>query len=210
MRQILSCLLIILTCCVGTSEDNQEIQACFEAYKTAIVTNNGSKAAKKVSSNTFDYFARIQDLALYADYKELAKEEIFDRFLTLRIRAEFSAHQLKPMSAEDILTHITNVGWSGQDIDRVELSRIKVKDDIATSKTKQSGKKTEYVYTFHRETGVWKLDLTSMLPTLNAHAKQLSSRADLGDDNYIERALINAGVRYRRLNTIWEPLAARE
>jgi hypothetical protein len=61
------------------ADDAADVRACFDAYKKAILAQDGKAAGELVDSRTLAYYGRMRDAALKTPAAEVRKLPMLDR-----------------------------------------------------------------------------------------------------------------------------------
>ena len=155
---------VLLLGAFAAPPDEAAVRAAFEAYKKALLAADGEAAVAAVDRNTLGYYGRIHDLALRADSATVRALPSLDLLMVLLVRHRVPADSLRRMDGPALLAHGVDEGWIGRDgVEGQTLGGIRVDADTAYADVLIHGQPVPFAWTFHREDGQWRLDLTSTM-----------------------------------------------
>ena len=64
----------------------QQVKECFSRYKSAILNDEGEKAADYVDSRTINYYSKMLEVTKAADSAEVNRLNILDKLMVFTIR----------------------------------------------------------------------------------------------------------------------------
>jgi len=145
---------------LADESDTAAIENVFESYRSALVSRDGAAARDFVSASTIDYYGFLREIALNGEPSESSQSTLIDRMSVYRIRVEWDAAELSNLSAADVFVYAVDDGWVGSNLGALDIGGIRVFGDSATSVVVVNGQPQQWGFTFHRENGEWRIDLT--------------------------------------------------
>ena len=163
-----------------------EITAAFGKYRSAILAGDANAAYQLIDSNSKNYYREILKVILFANETESKFLPPLAKVSLIQARHQIPLDKLKLMDEKTYFSHAVKQGWIGKkSVTDMELADIVVSQDTATSKISKGGKTAPFGFTFHKEEGTWKIDLTSILPTSDKAFKQVIQKSGKNEDAYI-------------------------
>lgn len=214
---IFASLLISLTACKqeqsasveNTSSkkesDVQGVSACFEAYKGAILAQEGEAAVEHLSQSTIDEFQNYVNLALTAEREELEALSFINRMQVVLMRHRIPVETLRDLTGRSAIVYAVDRDWIGKNgVIRTELGEVSTHDDRATAEVIIGGQKAPTRFQFRREKEAWKFDLLSVLRDGNTAMKQAAEQAGMDEDEFL--FTITESVSGKKIDeSIWAP-----
>lgn len=162
------------------------VSAAFDRYKSAILSSDADAALQLIDSNTKNYYKEILKVILYADETQSKTMPPLAKIALIQGRHQIPLDTLKQMTVKSYFSYAIKQGWIGkQSVADIELTDISVNQNIATSKLSKNGKTAPFGFTFHKEDGTWKIDLTSILPASDKAVKQVIQQSGKNENAYI-------------------------
>jgi hypothetical protein len=193
--------------CGGSAADQKAVRDCFAAYREAILSQRGNDAVERVNQATVDYYERVRGLALSAPEQEVRKLPLYDRMMVLLLRHRLPLDLLSGMNGREVFVYGVNRGWIGkEDVMESDVGTVRVSGDRATAQFVKAGKPTPLSYSFTKESGQWKMDLTAMAPAVNLALKQLIEREGVSEDEFLLDILESVSGQ-KPSARIWQPPA---
>lgn len=191
---ILLTLLFLACSDTGPKDDVAEIHKCYDDYFAALKAGEGMKAADLVDSNTLAHFDRMLQLARGADSAAVSGLEIMDKLTVLSMRAQVPAEELRGLDAKGALARSVSQGMMASDgPDGISLGTVTVTGDEASAPLKMYGFPTPATFTFKREEGGWRIDLTSLFALTRQALGQLGNAGAASDQAVLELLKENLG-----------------
>lgn len=176
----------------ATSEkDVAAVQAVLLDYKNAIYARDGDKAASLVAEPTITYFEATRKDALTAQEADLRKKAFADRLMVLMVRVRVDADRLRRSDGKQLFAHAVNEGMVGEDARVLEPGKVEVIGDMAKVGFKGGGQEVEPELGFraYRESGVWKLDVMSIMKRAGPLMQKQLAEIDPDPDTAILKLL---------------------
>ena len=206
IKVLFACLGLLVSTFTYAQNDAEvaSVKACFEEYKTAILANDGPSAIQSVDKNTLDYFAKARDNSLKASKKEVQSMNLLDKLMVLTIRNKISASELKNMSGRDMLLHAIKEGMVGKNtVENQSLQNIEVNGSFAKGQMVAGGLETPIFLHFHKESGNWRVDLTSIFEDVSAALGHVVEQSGQTEDQFV-MFLLDQVSEEKVPETIWE------
>ncbi|MDR4497030.1 MAG: hypothetical protein MRK02_03755 [Candidatus Scalindua sp.] len=185
--------------------ENSGVKSVFDSYKNSILKQDGSKAVKYVSLSTIEYYGQMMDAALTGKEEEVKKLSTIDKMMVLLLRHRIDPKLLANMTADELFVYTVDNSWIKDSVINSDIGEINESNDKATAEFINYGKKTPLKYTFMRENGQWKLDLTAVMPISDQAFKQVLESSNLGEDEYIFKILESLSGE-KLSEDIWQPI----
>ena len=96
------------------SGDKAAIRKTFEAYKAAILKDDGKAAANLVTDNTIDYYGKMKRLAVYASENYVKAQSLVDQMMALLLRLQIAPDSLKKMTGKEVFAEAVKRGWTSK------------------------------------------------------------------------------------------------
>lgn len=197
--RLLSTLLALLLAVLPAAAQDAAalVRASFERYRQAVLAGDGGAAAALVTADSHAYYARMRDLALRAPRAEVAALPPADRLTVLRLRHEFTAEELAPLSGAALVGLSVEERWSAaHTLRRLALGEIELRGAEAVATVHQAGAEMPIRFLFRREGEDWKLDLAHLArasdPALTAALQALAERTGMDLDGVLVRMVEEA------------------
>jgi hypothetical protein len=211
-RTFLAAVLILCAPAATAFEDEGaaagRIRESFADYRTAILADAGADAAEMISSASVEYFASMQQLALYASPEEVRSRSLVDQMQILTFRHRIDAERLRSMSPKQLFAYTVDQGWTGKTgVRELEFGSIRVVGDVASVNVLKDGKPTRLEYQYVREQNAWRWDMEPALHSTNKGLKMLAAQREVSDEELV-LALLESTYGGPIRPTIWKPLFA--
>jgi hypothetical protein len=145
------------------SADETAIRAAFGRYRDALLARDGFGAAAAVTATSHAYYARLRDLALHADRRTLERLGLAEQVAILRLRHEFTAEELMPLSGSELIATSVAESWdSSNALQRLQIDKVDLQRDEALATVLPSSDTAPLSYRFELDHGEWKLDLVHL------------------------------------------------
>lgn len=160
--------------------DAEDVRATFDRYRQAALAHDGTTAASVVTPGSLDYYQHMRDLALDAPRGQVDALPMADRLLVLRLRHEFDAAELQPLSGADLIRTSIEEAWSSpKALLPISVGAVAIHADQAAATATRAGEPVAIRLVFQLVAGNWRLDLTELARGSDtALADALRYRAD--------------------------------
>lgn len=161
-------------------------QEAFLAYKSAILEQEGEKAASIVTTTTLEEYQKYVDAAKYGQKESLQKLSFLTRLQTLIIRHRVPKNILKEMDGKTAFIYAVDNDWIGKTgVVPMEISNVRESGTRAVSEALLNGQKLPYEFTYKNENGQWKFDLTQILMNTEAPMRMAATKAKMEENDFI-------------------------
>lgn len=185
--------------------DEQEIIKVFQRYQIAVFNDNGDLALQQIDRHTKDYYQQMLHRSRYASAVESKSLSMNDRFLLVRTRHELSADELSSLDAEAYFKYSVDHEWiDKRSLSDLELVDVQISGDHASSHLQKGEQTASYGFDFNRESGQWKIDLTSVFPALE-QSMRVSVERFGGEENEFILQVVGAVTRTPVDPYVWFP-----
>jgi hypothetical protein len=197
-------LLFVACSDSGPKDDVADIRACYDNYFAALKAGEGDKAAELVDSNTLAHFDRMLGLARTGDSMTVSGLDPMDKLTVLAMRMQIAPTALKSMDARKAVAHSVSDGlMANEGPEGLELGTVSVDGDKATAPLKMHGFPTPASFSFQREDGTWKIDLTSLFDLTRMAFQQMGGSGPEGNAMLVKLLEENTGTTVP--DGIWHP-----
>ncbi|MBN1187377.1 MAG: hypothetical protein JXB49_34190 [Bacteroidales bacterium] len=145
-------------------KDNDLIQQSFKAFKTAMIAKDGENAVKYISSKTIEYYDKILDKTIYADWQETYDLSYMERIMVFRLRHQVDTSLLFHFTGEDLLKYsIKSKMFAMESIEGMEYHDV---EEISEGKAKVNIALNSFftqAFDFYYEEGLWKMDIMAVI-----------------------------------------------
>jgi hypothetical protein len=185
--------------------DEEQIRQTFLTYKEAILQQHGQSAVLLVNNATLQYYARMKNLALEGQEKEVRLLTPMNKIMVLSLRHRIPVDDLRAMTPEVVFVHAVNQGWIGKNsVLDSDIGRVQVFGKDASADYLKGGKQTSLKYRFTKEGEKWKIDLTALMPAADQAMSMLIEKEKLDEDKFII-SLIETVSGKKVSPLIWRP-----
>ena len=140
-----------------------QVRAAFARYVAAVAARDGAAAVGLVTPASLAHQERLRDLALVAPREQLAALPSADRLMVLRLRHEFTAEELRPLSGADLIRIGVEEAWSSPKVlAPLAITAVEETGDPATARVERAGEPVPIRLLFRRDAGRWRLDLVEL------------------------------------------------
>ena len=186
--------------------DPQPIRECFDRYKEALLNKRGEEAVDLIDSSTLRYYASMKDAALNAKQQEVRNMTLVDKLNVLGFRHQIGAGQLQRLSERELFVSLVDQGWVvPEGFADSGLGQINISGDTADGEFLSGGQGTQFKFRFVKEGGVWRMDLTAQLSTVDQAMRAVFLQTDMREATFIDRMLEKVSGN-PVTKDIWEPL----
>ncbi len=203
---IAASVLALLSASVASADDSTEVQESFSAYRSAILSGNGTSAIRYLSSSTFEYYDQMRSLALDGDLEKVQGLSLINQMQVLMLRLRVPAEQLGAMTPRELVAYSVDEGWIGKNsVLAVQPGRVISEKDVAVLHAIVDGQDAGPAFRFNREAGAWLLDLVPTIQAANAGLQMAVKREGISESEFMI-TLIESVVGRKVGPEAWEPL----
>jgi hypothetical protein len=145
------------------ADPGSEVRAQFDRYRAALVARDGAAAVALVTPASLAYHEHLRDLALRAPREQVAALPITDRLMVFRLRHEFTAAELRPLSGADLVRTGVEEAWSSpKTLQPITLATVELTAGSAVATPTRAGEPVPMRLVFRPGAGSWQLDLAEL------------------------------------------------
>ncbi len=209
--------LFLFGCSNNTSQINEEssiqvqnqedlVKEAFNNYKSSILNDKGKDAVNYVDTNTIKYYEKVLELVKNADRKEISSLSLLDKLMVVLIRHTISKEDIFSFDGRRLLIYAIENGMVGKDsVMNSSIGKVSIDENFAKGEMLVNGKKNSVYFHFYKESGVWKVDLTSIFDVSNMAFKKMVEKSDQTEDDFIF-LIIESSSGKKPNSNIWEPI----
>jgi hypothetical protein len=172
------------------SREKQLVSEAFEKYKNSVLNDKGEEAVNYVDNKTLEHYQHILDLVKAADSLELEKSTLLDKFFVIAIRHTTEKEILLKMTGKDLFVHAINKGMVGKEsVVNATIGDVEISKDFAVGEFQSGGKNTGVKMHFHKQSNVWKVDLTSLFSFSNIAFEKMIKETGMSENVFLLRVL---------------------
>lgn len=202
----LSLSLFLVISYAKAQSEPERVQTCFQDYKSAILASDGSDAVKYVNENTLKYYGDILDYSLNADSVSLLQLGLLDKMMILIIRYKVPVSELVKMNNKKLFIYAVDKGMIGRNsVSETEIGEVEVEGSEAVGSILIGGVEAPFEFSFQKEHGQWKIDLTSIMWASEEGIQSYLETFEMSDIEFIYLALgIEEGTVVA--TELWKPM----
>lgn len=206
MRHILICIIFLASNCLFAQTSEQEdVKACFQEYKSAILEDRGADAAEVVSKSTIEYYETMLGIALNADSAVVDGLGITDKVTVFTIRHKIPKSDVSDLDGKGFFIYAINTGMVGKNtVINIGIGTVNVDNNFATGQLVTSGQESPMYFQFEKENG-WKLDITSLFTASNTVLSQMVANSGMNQNDFLFQIMQSLTGRYPD-ESIWQPM----
>lgn len=195
--------LFIASTVFAQRKEESAIRSCFENYKAAILTDNGTAVLSYVDSRTMRYYSDLAIKVRTMDSVKLVNESILDKFSILRIRQTATKEEIRAFDGKGVLAYAINKGMVGKNSvsSNVKMGKVDIEGDFAKGQLVANGEASPFYFHFYKESEKWLFDLTSIFSTGNMALKKMIEESGKDENVFIMELLSMMGGNAG--NSIW-------
>jgi hypothetical protein len=198
---------IILSFSAYASEDDDySIMTTFENYRSAILNRDGVKAYSLVDKNTREYYSKSVNRALRLPENETKKLNILDKINVLLARHSIDRTKLSTMNGKTFFIYAVSKGWiSEESASKMKIKVGAVNNDFGKSHIITEKGEAPFGFSFRKENGQWKIDLTSIFHISRIAFEQQIKKMDMQENDFLFLVLeTNNGIKPSP--SVWDPI----
>lgn len=182
----LSFLIFFTNPCNGQKKEQKLIKTAFKNYKSAILNDKGEEAINYVDSRTIAYYSDILELVKNADSIQINSLSFLDKVMVFSIRHRVKKEDILSFDGKSLFIYAIKSGMIGKEsILNSSIGEVKLLNDFGKGQFLLNEQETPLYFHFYKESGKWKIDLTSIFPFSNIAFKQLVAESGQNETDYI-------------------------
>ena len=194
-RYVLYVLLFVpmFVGCSTSPSDEQCVKDVFQAYRKALLDQNGEAAWSYIDSHTANYYGDMLSKSLSLPRDDLDRLELISQFMVLRLRLEFKKSKLESMTNKDVFVIGVQQGWIGKStVEGIVIDRIEINGHTAIAFMA----KAPNVPLFHfiKEADNWKLSLVRNLEMPNLLFVKMLNDSGLSEREFLIDLLSSVSI----------------
>ena len=189
------------------------VRATFEAYRQALISGDGERAAALVDRATGDYYRELKRLILEGSEEDVRQRTFVDRFLVVAFRHRFDVAELSAMELADVIARAMEIGWiNSAAIEQLAAGAVRIEGDEAwaAARTRASledpalgGGIDELEYRFVNEDGSWKFRFSALVSSIDEVMRSLAEQLAADEDDLIF-TLVESLTGVEVLPEVWD------
>lgn len=206
--KILGVLILLLTVQITFGQKNEEklIKKSFDNYKTSILNNKGEEAVNYVDSKTIKYYGDILQLVKTADSAKIETLSILDKLMVFSIRHRTSKSDILSFDGKSLLVYAIKSGMVGKNsVANNSIGEVIIENNFAKGQFIAYGQKSPFHLHFHKEEGIWKIDLTSLFQVSTKAFKKMADQSGKEQNEYLF-SLLEMITGKKTEKEIWQPI----
>ena len=139
------------------------MRTAFDRYRAAVTARDGAAALALVTAGSIAHQDRLRALALTATPAEVAALPPADRLMVLRLRHEFTAEELRPLTGAELIRIAVEEAWSSPKVlAPLTVAGVEQVGEVTTLRVERAGEPVPMRLLLRREDGSWRLDLVEL------------------------------------------------
>lgn len=182
----LAAIIGVLVLSSRESSEASAIRESFEAYRKALLEQDGEAASEWVSQSTIDMYEHQVSWARTASRDEVLALGFMNRLQIALLRQQVPRDTLRIATGRSMFAYAVDKGWiSRNSVLKVRLGEIREAYGKAVVTLWAEGKKTNERFFFVKENGRWGLDLTKTFQGADVLLQQQAKRQGLTENAFI-------------------------
>ena len=204
---ILAVVLLIPVLLPAQKTDADLVRETFANYKKAALAGNGTEAFRWVDNDTKEYYKQVLKSAIYSDSTSVQSMALIDRITVLSVRHILPESDVIAQEGSDqFFAFMIDKGLIAKsNVIGMEIGEISVEGDKASGQMLAGGRALPVSFQFQKESGLSKLDLTSLFATSSAGLKMFISSNGWTENQFIFTSLETISGKPVG-NSVWQPL----
>jgi hypothetical protein len=169
-----------------TEAEEEAVRKTFNNYKSAILNDQGAVAIKYVDRNTLRYYNDVLQLVKHADSAKVAALPIMDKMMVLLIRHRTPRGEILTFDGKSLFVYAVKSGMVGkQSVENSFVGQVLTEGDFAKGQYLMGTQKTALFLHFYKESGLWKIDLTSIFDVGSEAVQQLVTQSRQTENDFL-------------------------
>lgn len=166
--------------------EQDQVQKAFLAYKTALLNEAGEAAFEQVDSLTVAYYGQVLDWVRNADSTQVGALDLMDRFMVFLVRHRTEREQVLSFDAKAMFIYAVESGMVGKEsVAANEMGAVTIQGKLAQAPLVVGGQALPLNYTFYKEGGQWKLNLTSLMDLSRDYFKKMAEESGKSENDFL-------------------------
>ena len=181
--------IILFFPATASADAETEVRQTFQAYRQALLNQNGVNAWETVDSHTRQYYEDVSSHCLHLEREDLNRLDHITKYTILRLRLEFRKAQLEKMDGKKLFVYSIDKGW----ISKSTVQSIQQMEKVTFDENLAQGYIAESpdipVLYFIKEKEEWYLALLKSFELANLAFKQMFKEAKekgMSEDTFIK------------------------
>ncbi|TAE51723.1 MAG: hypothetical protein EAZ89_09710 [Bacteroidetes bacterium] len=182
---ILFAALLLCVVCFAQPKEEKAVRKSFEQYKKALLDENGAKAALWVDRQTIGYYQQVLLWVKEADSAQTDALPLLDKLMVFSVRHRTPHEDILSFDAKALFAYAVEKGMVGKgSVAGNSLGTLRIQNDQAEGQLISQGNPTSFYFTFHKEEGRWKLNLTRIFPLAEPALRQSVTDSEMEENAY--------------------------
>lgn len=187
---VLALLLFFTAPSHGQISEEKLVKKAFDNYKSAILGDKGEEALKSISNRTVQYYSDIIDVVKTADSARIDSLSLIDKITIFSIRHRATREEITAMNGPGLFVYAIKKGMVGKSsVAHNTIGEVTIDKEFAKGQLVANGEKAPLYFHFYKETGEWKLDLTSLFPISNQAFRKMVEDSGENENEYLFKFL---------------------
>jgi hypothetical protein len=183
---ILVLLFSLTTFCNGQKKEEKLVREAFDLYKSAILNDKGDEAVKYVDSRTIKYYSDVLELVKNADSTQVTSLSLLDKLMVFSIRHRTAKEDILSFDGKGLLVYAIKSGMVGKNsVVNNAVGEVIIDNDFAKGQFIVNGQKAPFYFHFYKESGQWKIDLTSIFSVSTIAIKKVVDDSGQNENEYL-------------------------
>ena len=202
---LVTCFIFVSAC--ETDTEVKMIQESFENYRSAILNRKGELAYTLVDINTKKYYEKTINMILHLSEIETKKLSLLNKVNVLMARHRIEPDVLTKMSGKSFFVYAVDNGWIGEEsVSNLQIEVVEINDNFAKTHIVTEEGEAPFGFSFRREDGKWRIDLTSMFSISNVAFSKQAENMGVSENEFI--FMILESISGKKVESkIWNPIA---
>jgi len=202
-------LTLILSSFIGFSfaqKESKKVEKAYNAYKNAILNDNGTEAVKWVDSRTIKYYSEVLELVRNADSLAVDSLSAMDKLMVFSIRHRAPADSIRNFDGKAMLVYAIDNGMVGKNsVANFDLGKIKIDSAFAAAEITMGKRVAPIKFHFYNEDGSWKMDITALFSMSRTAFRRMVTNSQEEENAYLFN-LLEAVSGKKPEPSIWKPV----
>ena len=172
-------------------DEAKAVRFCFHTYQDAILNDDGKTAAALLDDNTLQRYERYRRLALNDQSPDPNSDSpIIDNLCIALFQLFLTEEQLQALTPLEIIEFAIDHLFAGKrGAEDLAIGQIEVDGDSAYAEAFVEDQQLPTSLAFHKQNGVWRVDITSLMPVVEMTYAVLAEESKMSPDDFIAAIL---------------------